>query len=315
MNYYDQDSNRKMIMPKKVDYDTLINYLNYINSLNFKLLELQKLYVDLGNRVKYLKNGNPKPYLSYEKDITYSDEIIRFGSIGGLLIGFISLFCSSPYGILGTLIRGILIWFGITFACSFIFLPLIDYIANTQTRNKNKEIEKINNEIQFENDCLKSVELNQINNIQKEMGTILTLYENTQNTLNNLYDLNIIYPKYRSLISICTIYEYLISRRCYKLDGADGAYNIYEFEIRQNIIIDKLNVVIEKLNEISENQQLLYSELIRTNKVVAQMSENIKKLSFGVDKISDKIEVNTYYSKISAQNSEYLKWSDTLSQI
>ena len=39
------------------------------------------------------------------------------------------------------------------------------------------------------------------------------------------------------MTAMCTMYEYFVTGRCDKLSGADGAYNLYETEVRQNIII------------------------------------------------------------------------------
>lgn len=61
-----------------------------------------------------------------------------------------------------------------------------------------------------------------------------------EKSLDSLYEMGIIYPKYRNLVAVSTIYEYLSSGRCDRLDGPDGAYNLYEMELRQNIVIGQL---------------------------------------------------------------------------
>ena len=69
----------------------------------------------------------------------------------------------------------------------------------------------------------------------------LPTYEKIIRNLVSFYSKNIIYPKYRGLVPIAAFYEYFNSGRCDTLTGHEGAYNIYETEIRMNIIIAKLD--------------------------------------------------------------------------
>ena len=38
----------------------------------------------------------------------------------------------------------------------------------------------------------------------------------------------------------------------------NGAYNLYEQELRQNLIINKLDFVIDRLDTVIDNQHMLY---------------------------------------------------------
>lgn len=98
-----------------------------------------------------------------------------------------------------------------------------------------------------------------------------------QEDLDFLYDSDIIFPKYRSLIAITAIYEYLSSGRCSSLEGADGAYNLYEMELRQNIIIGQLSVIVDDLESIKDNQYILYQELKQANNALRKLSCNNSK--------------------------------------
>ena len=64
--------------------------------------------------------------------------------------------------------------------------------------------------------------------IEKTLGAPLT---QTKQLLEKLYAADVIFPKYRNMVAICTIYEYFVSGRCTTLVGADGAYNLYESEL------------------------------------------------------------------------------------
>lgn len=81
---------------------------------------------------------------------------------------------------------------------------------------------------------------------------------NTQQVLMQYYEKNLIYPKYRTIEAVCTIYEYLESGICTELTGYTGAYNMLEAEARANRICLRLDSIQGSLNRIEQNQRLLY---------------------------------------------------------
>lgn len=130
-----------------------------------------------------------------------------------------------------------------------------------------------------------------------------------------LISLDIIYPKYLNFAAITTISEYLEVGRCSSLTGPDGAYNLYESELRANRIIVQLDYVISSLEEIKQNQYRTYailSEIKRdTNDISDKLTHAIKSISaiaYNTDIIKDSTAViayNTakaaYYSKVNAE--------------
>lgn len=92
-----------------------------------------------------------------------------------------------------------------------------------------------------------------------------------ENALEQLYAENVVFPKYRNFVAITAINEYLMSGRCDKLEGPDGAYNLYEMELRQNIIISQLSSIIDNLEQIRSNQYSLYEELNKANYTVNEI--------------------------------------------
>ena len=116
--------------------------------------------------------------------------------------------------------------------------------------------------------------------------------------LSSLYDMNVLYPKYRNLVAVSTIYEYLSSGRCDRLDGPDGAYNLYEMELRQNIIIGQLSSIVENLNQIRNNQFTLYNELVSANQRAASVLSDI----------GNNVKISAYQNEAAAKNAEALKY-------
>lgn len=148
------------------------------------------------------------------------------------------------------------------------------------------------------------------NKIICKIHEIEKYFKDTKNVLEELYDKNVIYGKYCNMVAIGTFCEYFDSGRCTTLEGHEGAYNIYENEIRQNIIISKLDDIISRLDSIEQNQYLLYQSIQESNQTIKNIG---KELLSKVEHIEDSEQLHLYYSKITARNTEFLKWEKILS--
>lgn len=84
----------------------------------------------------------------------------------------------------------------------------------------------------------------------------------SRQVLETIYAYDVIFPKYRNFIMICSIYEYFCAERCITLGDA---YNILENEIRLNFIITQMDKVIKQLNAIQRHQYEL-CHLIKESK-------------------------------------------------
>ena len=164
-------------------------------------------------------------------------------------------------------------------------------------------------------DNIKSVSAMAKNMIDNEVEKNETLLKRLYECRNRLYGYDIIFGKYRNIVALSTFYEYLISGRCTTLVGADGAYNLYENEIRADRIIDQLSQVIESLDEIKETQYMLYSELKTVNNSLeylnktmdtalvslCNMEDNIEHIAENTDVMAYNSAVTAHYSKINAE--------------
>lgn len=141
--------------------------------------------------------------------------------------------------------------------------------------------------------------------------TLLKLYQ----ARATLYSCNIIFDKYRNFVAISTFYEYLAAGRCEKLGGADGAYNLYESELRAEMIISELTKVVASLEEIKKNQFMLYKEIKNISSSLQSLESSMDTAVTMLTSIdasakhcaenSDIIAYNTaataYYSKLNAE--------------
>lgn len=118
--------------------------------------------------------------------------------------------------------------------------------------------------------------------LQKADAFCLSEIADVQEIINQLCDaraqllsLGIIYPKYLDIVALTTISEYFETGRCATLVGPDGAYNLYESEIRANRIITQLDQVIASLETIKENQYKAYSVLSQISRDTASISDKM----------------------------------------
>lgn len=130
----------------------------------------------------------------------------------------------------------------------------------------------------------------------------------TETALEQLYDMDIIFPKYRTLVAICSMYEYFVTGRVSQLKGADGAYNLYESELRQNLIIAQLDRIATKLDEIKENQYMLYSELKKANNYLSNIDNTLFKTLEVTQNIAESLEFSNCIQQAILRNTEAIKY-------
>lgn len=177
---------------------------------------------------------------------------------------------------------------------------------NNELSQLQSEIDKLDNELKsLNNNSLVKLEtsyapLNKNNIILTEINEATALLENCYKCRNELYGYNIIYYKYRNLPALSTFHEYLLLGRCSMLSGANGVYNLYESELRANMIITQLSQVMHtidiKLGDITNSLNNLNTQ---TTSLLSNMSDNLNTIAFNSAKTA-------YYSKLNAQLTDSL---------
>lgn len=177
--------------------------------------------------------------------------------------------------------------------------------------NKNIEEERIRT---FENST-------KLIAYEHELELMMAKKQKSDELLLRLYDADIVYPTYRKLPLLCTIYEYLASGRADTLEGTDGAYNMLELEIRLDKIITKLDDIIKNLNAIQNNQYILYNTFVEANNkttaLIARTQElaekycslcesNNEKLTASLEALTKTSAVNAYYNEQTAKELHYM---------
>ncbi len=93
--------------------------------------------------------------------------------------------------------------------------------------------------------------------------------------LGRMYAHDIVYPKYRNLSMISSLYEYISAGICDKLEGHEGAYNKLDGEILMNRIVDRLDTVNSNLTQIMRNQFKLYEAIQTSNAKLDMLRQSV----------------------------------------
>lgn len=163
-------------------------------------------------------------------------------------------------------------------------------------------------------------ELVERNYIDGQINLLKRQIKETDNFLEELYnDTGIIDPIYHfNMVATASFYQYFRSKRTYSLGfnpstGDEGAYNIYEKELRMNTIIGKLDVIIEKLDQISANQRVLFDCLNDANKKMDTINTNIlmsaSQINSNIEKHS---EMEQYNAEIMQEQLDYRNIMDSI---
>lgn len=126
--------------------------------------------------------------------------------------------------------------------------------------------------------------------VQKDKADLTKVIDLCTQNLEKLYALNIVYPDYQYLEACGMFLQYLTSGRTHSLEqrnGDPGAYNLYENDL-------KFNIIKNQLDQVLKNQYILYE-------AVTEINGNIQSLCASIGKIE-------LYAKQTAHNSKISAW-------
>lgn len=127
--------------------------------------------------------------------------------------------------------------------------------------------------------------------------------------LDAIYQKDIIFPKYRNLVMVCSLQEYISAGLCTTLEGPDGAYNLLETYMRLDRISTQLDRVISNLEFIRENQFMLYSAVQEANRRLGQLTDSIRQMTASLGEFYHKslqsaAQLNIQLAEMNAQNAQ-----------
>lgn len=179
-------------------------------------------------------------------------------------------------------------------------LLLSDYNTELSAYNTyTSELKRQNNELSKEHNAQMNAWKASYLKLKAHMDAPLT---ESQALLEKFYSSDVIYPKYRTLPALTSIYEYFMTGRCTELTGPHGAYNLYEDELRKDTVISQLNTVIENLEQIRYNQYMLYQQVKAIQENTAVIASELNQIKGYTVQIAQLTALNAYYAALNERN-------------
>jgi len=304
-----------------MDKQRLIQYLKNVVDLEKQVYLQKRALYQLDKRIKSLGHAADIRQKSVGevngKDILLN--ALRWAGIAAipcLVLWFVSLFAAAmsrewgyfkasllPYLIVGTVI-----------ICS-----VCGVIGAVKRELERKRCNKAN-AVHLQNyNAAKHADAVRVNNelaqkkvLLNERAILYNRCQRTQDTLRRYYDAGVIYGKYQyDFAAVASFLDYFMSGRCSTLGenrGGDGAYNLYESELRQNLIINKLDQVLAKLDQIRDNQYSLACAIQEGNRMSQKLVKATERLAIAGEQTARNSEIAAYNSQQSANELNQIKW-------
>lgn len=152
------------------------------------------------------------------------------------------------------------------------------------------------------------------NAIEEMISEYQKLLNEAEATKEELYSLDVIYKKYRSLIPVSMFVEYIESGLRDKLEGADGAYDLYEQERRHGEVLGSMGEIQEavtqigeQLGEISKNQAALIESVEKCNNKMGELTDAAIRSAEAGEKLVDQANYIRYNTEITKRHAENIE--------
>ena len=254
----------------------ITNYLKHVFDLEKMLYQqneiLEHLRDSIGS-VNYQMKLEPEIYQEKRPSVVGGIITSIVCAFFAILVYFGYVFLKSPEGGAPGWFLNIMLGIIGIFVC-FMVGGIILVVSNVvQTQSYNQQVRITNQENIEEIQRYRKNLLEKGKTLNDEYALLADERKKTKAVLNKFYSTNVIYPKYRSLPAIASLFEYMLSERCYGLTGHEGAYNLYENELRLGHIISTLDSISSDIKEIKQNQRMLYDVVSESQKMTKSMFE------------------------------------------
>ena len=206
---------------------------------------------------------------------------------------------------------------GLVIAGRLLYIPVTRRKQAVADTNEDLNKRYRNEMEQYRQDCMaiKAANASIISNFDSNMGawkknaneniTVLqSKLSKTKGLLDELYDKDFIYGKYRNLPALTSIYEFFLTGRCDELTGPHGAYNLDEDEVRKDMVISQLSTVIDNLEQIKTGQYMLYQQVKKIKDEISLVDQELQKIKGHVIQLTQLAELQTYYAALTERNTD-----------
>ena len=236
----------------------------------------------------------------------------------GVCVGFVSGETSS---VIEAILFGLLVMFSGSLFTGVIPVAMWLYSSNKRKAKSLEEKEKR----EFSDDSLRrkkiltearATDANQNLSILKNEALVI---ENRQNEIFNalntakknlaeIYSMNVLPYKYRTLNAVATMYEYLETHRCNTITGHGGIYDTYEVERIQLEQLEQMIQMNQRLANIEDYQRCIYQELSKANRILSDISSCLNNIEKTNREIAKNTAISAEANKQTAAATSYLAW-------
>lgn len=233
-------------------------------NFNYLLIPCGVLFILLAYGVPILMSGYD---VAQDKGISFWDGVISHIKIN---MGFL--------GIAGILVIALIYIVGIIISLSS---AIILFRKREKSRYWDKLSQDRKGKLLKEKDNLYSA-ISVIDTKRKNIGLvknqIIANLQSVRQELSMLYGKGVLPEKYRNMVAVTTMYEYLHTKRCNMIEGHGGIYDTYEKDYQQGLIIKNLIEINSKLDVVISNQQILHREMSVVNSQLRDIRTDISNI-------------------------------------
>lgn len=295
----------------KVNTEILKQYMKKVYGLEKSIYEQKVLANNIKSKISQI-NSSLKLNLEVKEKAGNQNGKLFAGIIASIIISaglfWLSFFLEGP----GIGAPQIAITFARVLAVAYTVISLIGIVVvlykrgKTVRYNRAVEMENIENQKEFQN--WQSNLLATRKSLREEFDIVKNEIGKYEQILEELYSFDILFPKYRNIVAVSSIFEYLEAERCYELTGHEGAYNLYENELRLGHIIEQLDDIKVELREIKENQEKLYEAIQTSNVILHQILDQEIMNGKALHGIQQNQSIIQYNQKRQNDRLGYLTW-------
>lgn len=192
-------------------------------------------------------------------------------------------------------------YFSSKIICKLGYSPLIKEKKAEYKKSYIKHASDANSKIKIRNETLTQQYQMKRNLMVKEKALVSKTILSAKTTLQQFYDQDIIYDKYRNLFAMSCILEYIKSGICDGLEGPYGAYKTYKDDYYKYTVVkmleqglSKLDNVLDKLDNIIDEQSELGQAIENINNRINRFDNQLNYLSSNMDNVLVNTEIASY---------------------
>ncbi len=219
------------------------------------------------------------------------------GGAGGCASGG---FLSGIGGLIGGMIAGVIVG---------LIVGGIVYTVNSDAYDERMEQQyigkcRVYNEMVEKDNIRVKKELEKKAVLIQERNRLTVRRNEAKKKMNQFYDMMGIDEKYRNLVPIGYMNEFIHLQISTQLEGADGLYYLVRKELRYDQFQCTLEEISRKLDEIIDKQTKLYQEICDMNYRCAELVDSVNHSAELASRNSEKLESVAKNAQLTAYNTE-----------